>query len=112
MMARCLQYSNIRILLLIFVWLLTGAAAVADSLDLADDIGIPISQSLQAISVDLADEVKQGVSLARSPTSVLSSLSDLVHVHLQAFTVVLRLFHTHPSTLRTPLYESLCTYRL
>ena len=112
MMAGFLHYSNVRMLALIFVWLLTGAGAFADSLDLSDDIGIPIPQSLQAISVGDADEVKQGFSLVRSPSHFPPTLSEFGQEHLQSFTRFLRLSHTRPSALLGPLYESLCTYRL
>src|SRR5262249_31690178 len=112
MMARFLHFSNVRILVLVFVWLLTGAGAFADSLDLSDDIGIPIPQSLQAISVGDADEVKQGFSLVRSPSHVPPTLSEFGQEHLQSFTGFLRLLQTRPSASLSPLYESLCAYRL
>ena len=112
MIAKFLHYSNIQILLLILLWLLTGVGVVADSLDLSDDIGTPIPQSLQTISVPDADEVKQGFSLARSLSFVLPTLSNYVQEHLPSFSGFLLLLHTRPSALLTPLYESLCDYRL
>ena len=112
MIAKFPHYSNIQILLLILLWLLTGVGVVADSLDLSDDIGTPIPQSLQNIAVPDADEVKQGFSLARSLSFVLPTLSDYVQEHLPSFSEFLRVLHTRPSALLTPLYESLCDYRL
>jgi hypothetical protein len=112
MIALFLHSSHLRILIVIFVWLFTGAAAVADSLDLSDDLGTPIPQSLQAISIDDADEVRQGLSLARSPSYMLPTLAELIQENLPSFTEFLRLWHTRPLAFLTPLYESLCDYRL
>jgi len=106
------HYSNVRILVLVFVWFLIGAGAFSDSLDLSDDVGIPIPQSLQAISAGDADEVKQGFSLVRSPSHFPPTLSEFLPDNLQSFAGFLRLPHTRPSASLRPLYESLCTYRL
>jgi hypothetical protein len=100
------------ITLLILVWLLTGVVAFADSLDLSDDIGVPTSQSLQAINLSDADEIKQAFSIVRSPVDISNTLAAFVHENLQFFTACVRVAHTHSSTSRIPLYESLCTYRL
>lgn len=110
MMAGFRHYSDLRILAFVFVWLLTGAGAFSDSLDLSDDVGIP--QSLQAVSVGDADEVKQGFSLVRSPTHFPPTLSEFGQEHFHSFIEFLRLLQTRPSALFTPLYESLCDYRL
>jgi hypothetical protein len=100
------------ITLLILVWLLTGVVAFADSLDLSDDIGIPPPQSLQAINLSDADEIKQAFSIVRSPLDISNTLAAFVHENPQSFTACVRVAHTHSSTSRIPLYESLCTYRL
>jgi hypothetical protein len=100
------------ITLLILVWLLTGVVAFADSLDLSDDIGVPTSQSLQAIDFSDADEIKQAFSIVRSPVDISNTLAAFVHENLQLFHACARVAHTPSSTSRIPLFESLCTYRL
>jgi hypothetical protein len=111
-MVRFPRKFSVGITLLILVWLLTGVVAFADSLDLSDDIGIPPSQSLQAINFSDADEIKQAFSVVRSPVDISNTLAAFVHENLQFFTACVRVAHTHSSTSRIPLYDSLCTYRL
>lgn len=100
------------ITLLILVWLVTGVVAFTDLLDLSDDIGIPTSQSLQAINLSDADEIKHAFSIVRSPVDISNTLAAFVHENLQFFTACVPVAHTQSSISRIPLYESLCTYRL
>ena len=112
MIAWFLHYLNLRVLILIFVWVFIGAVAFADSLDLSDDIGIPIPQSLQAINVVDVDEVKQGFALVRSPSHIPITLAEFSQENHHSFTGFVRVSDTHSSTSLSPLYDSLCTYRL
>ncbi|HXX73658.1 MAG TPA: hypothetical protein VEI50_00845 [Nitrospiraceae bacterium] len=104
--------SKARVAALIVVWLFVGGEAFADSLDLTDDIGIPITDTLQAINPDSVDEVKQGLDLVRSLSHCPSTVGAFAQENFPFLSSILHGSYPQSPSADIPLYESLCTYRL
>jgi hypothetical protein len=103
------ERSILRAEVVLIAWLVVGGVAWADTLDLSDDLIVPLAGIQQALEPDTFEDLKASLNSVTLSAPQLELVSE---TSLTLSTCVPPLVSTLPRASTPPIYQVHCVYRI